>query len=94
MSGQVSLSGWIVIPPSEQAAVLPLLAEHVALTRAEPGCIAFSVTPDAGDPERFAVAERFHDRAAFEAHQRRAAESAWGCATRHLVRQYRIDEAS
>ena len=45
MSGEVALNGWIAIPPAEQGRILPLLAEHLRLTRAEPGCLAFAVTP-------------------------------------------------
>jgi quinol monooxygenase YgiN len=89
---EVTLTGFIEIPAAERPAVLPLLAEHVRLTRAEPGCLAFSVVQrDGGD--RFEVAERFRDRAAFDAHQRRAQSSAWGAATRHLHRDYRVEEA-
>jgi len=91
MSGEVGLNGWIAIPPAEQDRILPLLVEHIRLTRAEPGCLAFAVTPSPDDRGRFVVAERFRDRAAFEAHQRRAAASAWGDATRHLERNYRIE---
>ena len=39
----IALDGWIEIPPDQQDHIVPLLAEHVALTRAEPGCLAFSV---------------------------------------------------
>ncbi len=90
--GNVTLTGFIHIPPAERAMLLPLLEAHVRLTRAEPGCLAFDVTETAPGSGRFAVAERFRDRAAFDAHQRRAAASAWGAASRHLARDYRTDE--
>ena len=90
--GEVVLTGWIEIPASERARLAPLLAGHVRLTRAEPGCLAFAVTESPDDPERFEVAERFSDRAAFDAHQTRTAGSRWGAASRHLRRHYRIDE--
>jgi quinol monooxygenase YgiN len=86
----VSLTGWIKIPADELARLRPLLDEHIRLTRAESGCLAFTVRQSPGDPTRFEVSERFRDRAAFEAHQRRAAASAWGAATRHLERHYRV----
>jgi quinol monooxygenase YgiN len=89
---EIALTGWIEIPEGEQQRLLPLLAEHVRLTLAEPGCVAFAVTPGPDDPDRFDVAERFRDRAALEAHRRRAGDSAWGAATRHLARSYRILE--
>lgn len=92
MTGTVSLSGWISVSAEELARLEPLLEEHVRLTRAEPGCLAFSVVPNPADPGRLDVAERFSDRAAFEAHQARTAASRWGAATRHLARHYRIEE--
>jgi quinol monooxygenase YgiN len=92
VSGTITLRGWIAVPPDELAGLSPLLDEHVRLTRAEPGCLAFAVTPDPADPGRLDVAERFRDRAAFDAHQARTAASAWGAATRHLARHYRIEE--
>ena len=82
----LTVSGWITIPSVEQPRLLPLLEEHTRLTRAEPGCLAFAVTRNPGDPERFDVAERFRDRAAFDAHRARAAASPWGAATRHIER--------
>lgn len=89
MTAEVTLRGWIEVPPAEIAGLGALLDEHVRLTRAEPGCLAFEVTPG---PARLDVAERFRDRAAFDAHQARTAASAWGAATRHLQRHYRIEE--
>lgn len=88
---EVALTGWIAIPAAEQDRLLPLLDEHVRLTRAEPGCLAFSVTRSPGHSGRFDVAERFRDCEAFETHRRRSAASPWGEATRHLERSYRID---
>ena len=94
MSGTISLHGRIDVPPDEFPRLRPLLDEHVRLTRAEPGCLAFVVTPDPGDLGRLDVTERFRDRAACDAHQARTAASAWGAATRHLVRHYRIEEGA
>lgn len=89
---EVVLTGWLDVPAAERARIRPLLAEHVRLTLAEPGCLAFSVAETPPGSGRFAVAERFRDRAAFEAHQARAAASAWGAATRGLPRDYRVTE--
>ena len=88
---EVALTGWIAIPLAEQDRLLPLLATHIELTRREAGCLAFSLTPDPAEAGRFRVAERFRDRAAFEAHQRRSAASPWGEASRHLERDYRLE---
>ncbi len=91
---EVRLGGWIDVPPEDLDRLSPLLDEHIRLTRAEPGCLAFSVTPDPADPCRLNVTERFRDRAAFEAHQRRTATSPWGLATRHIERHYEIESAA
>ncbi len=65
------------------------LPAHLALTRAEPGCLAFDVDPT-DDPLVWRVEERFADEAAFDAHQRRVAASAWGTATAGIDRRYEI----
>ncbi|MDX5357057.1 MAG: antibiotic biosynthesis monooxygenase, partial [Rhodobacterales bacterium] len=67
------------------------LPEHVALTHAEPGCLAFQVTPT-DDPLVWKVAETFADQAAFEAHQRRTATSPWARATAGLRRDYTLSK--
>jgi quinol monooxygenase YgiN len=90
----VTLTGFIEVPAAERQAILPLLAEHVRLTRAEPGCLAFEVVESVERPGWLAVSERFRDAEAFDAHQARAAASRWGSATRHLRRDYRREDAS
>ncbi len=66
------------------------LAEHVRLTRAEPGCLSFEVSE--ADDRTWAVDEAFVDRAAFEAHQARTRDSAWGEATTGIQRDFSIRE--
>ncbi|MEZ5209880.1 GNAT family N-acetyltransferase [Gordonia sp. PP30] len=86
----VVLGGRLICVNDEQiAAVERLLPEHRALTRAEPGCLSFEVapTPEAGV---WRVDERFAGVAAFEAHQRRAAGSAWGRGTAGIGRDYSV----
>ena len=92
MATDLTVSGWLTIPSAEQALLLPLLDEHIQLTRAETGCLAFNIMRSAQDPERFEIAERFRDREAFEAHRLRTAASRWGLATRHIPRHVRISE--
>lgn len=87
---EVTLTGFIEIPAGDRARLLPLLDEHIRLTRAEPGCLAFAVTETKPGSGRFAVAERFRDRAAFDAHRARASASPWGLASRHLKRDYAV----
>ncbi len=92
MGGGVVLAGRLICrTPEERAAVRAHLPEHLGLTRAEPGCLSFDVDEDAARPGEWIVSERFADRAAFEAHQARAAASAWGAATAGILRDYEID---
>ncbi|MCM0622058.1 SRPBCC domain-containing protein [Nocardioides bruguierae] len=74
---------------SETRVVTDHLDEHVALTRAEPGCLDFAVHPGA-EPRTWSVAERFVDADAFRAHQARIATSAWGAATAGIERRYEV----
>jgi quinol monooxygenase YgiN len=65
------------------------LAEHLRLTRAEPGCISFDVT-QTDNPLVWRVEELFADRAAFDFHQQRTRASAWFTATSAIPRDYEI----
>ena len=89
---QISLTGTFRTSPDQLARIAALLADHIRLTRAEPGCLSFQVTPSATDPCTFHVAERFTDRAAFQAHQDRVAISAWGVGTAGMARAYTVRE--
>jgi quinol monooxygenase YgiN len=77
--------------PDEVAAIRRHRAEHVRLTRAEPGCIAFEIA-ETDDPLIWRVEERFRDRAAFEAHQRRTRASPWWEATQTIARDFEMSE--
>jgi len=70
-------------------AVRTALPEHIRLSRAEQGCIAFEVTETA--PGVFAVSETFADGAALDAHQARTRASAWWQATGHIARDFTLD---
>ena len=87
------LSGRLLCASAEEADIVRRhLPEHVRLTRAEPGCLSFEVTPT-DDPLTWRVEERFADRAAFDAHQRRTRTSAWGAATAAIRRNYEVGES-
>ncbi|PIE16732.1 MAG: antibiotic biosynthesis monooxygenase [Rhodobacterales bacterium] len=88
----ILLTGYIDVPPGRLAQVNAALPAHIALTRAEPGCLAFDVTPDAEIAGRFNVAERFASRADFEAHQLRTQGSDWARITAGIARHYQIAE--
>ncbi|MFE3835760.1 putative quinol monooxygenase [Pseudogemmobacter sonorensis] len=85
----ITLTGRLICGNMVEAELVSsLVAEHVRLSRAEPGCLSFNVSPTA-DPLIWLVDEAFADRAAFEAHQARARAGAWHKATAHLRRDYR-----
>ena len=89
----VELTGRLVCTDLHQAATVRRhLPEHVALTRAEPGCLRFAVEPTE-DPLIWTVSEQFADRDAFEAHQARVRSSAWFEATSEIARDYAVTTA-
>lgn len=88
----IRLRGHLICPTEDDAALVRrLLPAHLALSRAEPGCLAFEVG-DTDDPLTFEVIEAFRTRAEFDAHQTRTLASPWFAATRHLARAYRVEE--
>ncbi|QIN28799.1 putative quinol monooxygenase [Brevibacterium luteolum] len=93
-AGAVELTGRLLCAdPDEAAAVRRHLPEHVALTRAEPGCLRFAVEPTE-DPLIWTVSELFVDRAAFEEHQLRVRSSPWFEATSEIARDYVVETLS
>lgn len=87
----VILTGFLICRTLEEAdRVAAMLPEHVRLTRAEPGCLAFEVIRSMADPVRFAVREVFASQADFDAHQTRARASAWGRSTKGIPRDYML----
>jgi quinol monooxygenase YgiN len=85
----VHLTGRLICTTEAEAArVRAHLPEHIRLTRAEPGCLRFEVTPL--DPLTWQVAEEFTDRAAFDAHQARTAGSEWFRQTRGIRRDFAL----
>jgi quinol monooxygenase YgiN len=88
----IHLRGRLICASHAQArAVIMALPDHIRLTRAEPGCLSFDVTPS-DDPLIWQVAECFADRAAFDAHQARLAGTEWAVQTAGIARDYTITE--
>ncbi|WP_423181224.1 putative quinol monooxygenase [Arthrobacter sp. NyZ413] len=91
MTIEVHLSGQLVcVDMDEVVSFVRHLPIHIALTRAEAGCIFFNVTRT-GYPLLWQVDERFHDDEAFYAHQDGAANSDWGRATAMIERRYTVE---
>ena len=85
----ITLSGRLICATEEEAArVRTHLPEHLRLTRAEPGCLRFTVEPT-DDPMVWQVEEAFTDAAAFGHHQARSRESRWAAATAGIRRVFR-----
>ncbi|MGY9049511.1 MAG: putative quinol monooxygenase [Rhodobacterales bacterium] len=84
----IHLTGTLRCAPDQQQNVRDALPDHIALTRAEPGCLEFEVVETA--PGLFAVSELFSDQAAFDAHQTRTRASAWFAVSEGMVREYKI----
>lgn len=87
---KVFLRGHIQVPPGRIEQVRAALPDHIALTRAEPGCLSFEVVEDADNSGRFVVSEVFVDQDAFEAHQARTMQSPWAAVTSGIPRDYAI----
>jgi quinol monooxygenase YgiN len=86
----VYLTGQLVCRNNNDVAiVVQHLGRHVTLTRAEPGCVSFTVTPTS-NPLVWQVDEHFSDPDAFRLHQDRVAGSTWGRATAGIERRYTI----
>lgn len=84
----VTLTGTITAPPEAQEAVAAALPLHITLTRQEPGCLQFEVTPDPEVAGRYQVFERFAKEADFNHHQARAGASDWAKASATCARDY------
>ena len=88
----IRLRGQLVcMSEAEADAVRLYLPDHLALTRAEPGCLTFDISPT-DDPMVWEVMEAFRDRASFDAHQARTRDGAWFAATRGILRDFRMEE--
>ncbi|MGJ8583258.1 MAG: putative quinol monooxygenase [Marinosulfonomonas sp.] len=86
MSENIVITGTLTCTPQDLEMVQVEVAEHVRLTRAEPGCISFSIDPSETDPCIFIVRERFVDQAAFDAHTARTRASQWWKKSKHIPR--------
>lgn len=56
--------------PGRGDQVAAILADHVAATRSEPGCITFEANRAVGEPDLFVLYEQYRDEAAFDEHRK------------------------
>ena len=88
----IHVTGRLICASEAEAAIVrAMLPEHIRLSRAEPGCLTFNVSPSA-DPMVWVLDESFQDHAAFEGHQTRTRASAWFAATREFERDFQVEE--
>jgi quinol monooxygenase YgiN len=60
----------VEIDPAQRQSFHRIMTEHARGTQAEEkGCLAFGVYVDPGDPNRYALYERYADEAALDAHR-------------------------
>lgn len=88
----IRVTGHIDIPADRLTAVRSALADHIRLTRAEPGNLTFNVTEDSETAGRFLVDETYVDHTALKKHQTRLAQTQWAAITQGITRHYQITE--
>jgi len=62
------IAGTLRAPPEGLAALAPHMAEMLAASRAEPGCVEYSYAVDVAEPGLVRVFEVWRERADLEAH--------------------------
>jgi len=86
----VILAGHVDVPAARRRIIKEALPRHVRLSRAEPGCLRFSITEDNAVKNRYNLVEIFENKAAFAAHQKRSAASDWAVAAQGLEQNFHI----
>ena len=76
---------------ADLAIVKAQLPNHIHLSRAEPGCLSFSVAQTA-NPLVWQLDESFVNQAAFDAHQTRTRASKWWQVSQHIIRDFQITQ--
>ena len=90
--GQVAISGRLSCSDANQLkTLLEYLPSHIALSRAEPGCLFFDIA-QTDDPLIWQVEELYADEAALDAHKARTAASIWADKSAGITRDlHRIE---
>lgn len=88
----ITLTGTLTCPTTDDMTIIQTyLPDHIALSRAEPGCLSFNAVQTA-DPMVWQVDETYIDKSAFEAHQTRNRASIWWKKSQNIVRDFKITE--
>ena len=78
------VAGTIQVDPDHRDAMFAAVAPMVAATRAEPGCRAYTFSPDPDDPGLVHLFELWDDQAALDAHFASDHMAAWQAAAADL----------
>jgi quinol monooxygenase YgiN len=90
---KVAVTGHVAMTRDEFADLESAFAEHVALSRPEPGCERFEFGFRDGPPSGIHVDELYRDRCAFEAHKEGTSGSESGRVGAHLARCITVRDA-
>lgn len=92
------IAGTIEVDPDHRDAMFAAVAPMVAATREEPGCRAYTFSPDVDDPGLVHLYELWDDQAALDGHFASAHMAAWREASSELpirgrnIAKYMISE--
>lgn len=86
----VVVSGTLTATGADIERARALIPEHIALSRAEPGCLKFELHEDPETPGLWRLDELFADEAAFRRHQQRTRASRWGQESTRMARDFTI----
>jgi quinol monooxygenase YgiN len=83
------LSVCLRVPPDQVAALKPHIARVIAASRAEPGCIVYTLAEDMAEPGLIRAFEIYKDDAALKAHGESEHFKAWRAVSGHYPREGR-----
>ena len=78
------IAGTVRVPPDNLARLKPHMAQMLAASRAEDGCLVYSYGEDVAEPGLIRVFEAWRDQAALDAHFASPHMAAWRAAGAEL----------
>lgn len=82
------MGGYVIAPEDDLPNILSEMPKHIALSRAEPGCVRFDLWQDDIDPMKLHMIEIFKDLNAAEFHRDRMKHTNWKKAAANIERDY------
>lgn len=88
----IHLTGTLTCTTADDLEIVEVyLPDHMALSRAELGCVSFNVM-QTSDPMVWQLDETYTDQAAFDAHQARNRASIWWAKSQNMLRDFKITD--